>query len=437
MMPMQHKPIDFGNMEEGLDRQLLTPVQKRFLQVNRERLARAALALGPRENLLLDVLPLLFHVNHPSLPGFTHYDTPAGIHAYQPDAGVLRQIKTLSRAFQLQRGGPVTHAAIDALFLMGSPGTLGQSVHSDLDVWVCHRPGLASPELAKLRRKTDAISQWAAGEGIELHFFLMDAEAFKNGIQLELDNESSGSTQHRLLLDEFYRTALHLAGKLPLWWFVPAQQEHVYNTITHILLHRRFLRRDDVIDFGSTQPIPTAEFVSAATWQLYKAIDAPYKAILKLLLLEVYAEQLASGMTLAQQFKRAIYAGQLNVDELDPYLMLYRRLESYVQDKQQTERLDLLRRCFYFKVNQALSRRPPSAAGNWQRSSLQQLVATWGWTSNRLSQLDQRRQWKCLQVMREREVLIRELNGSYRYVHDLAGADDSRAQRQEMLVLGR
>lgn len=432
---MQLKPISLGNIEEGLDRQQLVQLQKRFLQINRERLARAAQSLSSRDNLLLDLLPLLFHVNHPSLPGFIRYETPCGVSGYQPDAGALRQIKTLSRAFHYQRSPAARDDAIDALFLMGSPGTLGQSAHSDLDVWVCHRPELDPKAIALLNRKAQDISQWAAGEGIELHFFLMDATAFRRGIRLDLDNESSGSTQHRLLLDEFYRTALHLAGKLPLWWFIEAERETDYDKLSGILLQRRYLRAADIIDFGPSQPVPLEEFVSAATWQLYKAIDAPYKAFLKLLLLEVYSEQ-QQQLTLAQQFKCAVYAGNLNVDQLDPYLMLYQRLERYLQQKGQEQRLELIRRCFYFKVNQALSKRTSNSA-NWQRSKLQQLVSQWGWSSHSLVLLDKHRQWKCPQVIQEKNLLTRELTDSYRYIHDLAPAGGDSNSRQDIAVLGR
>ncbi len=37
--------------------------------------------------------------------------------------------------------------------------------------------------------------------------------------------EDCGSTQHILLLDEFYRTAVRLAGKRILWNMVPCDEE--------------------------------------------------------------------------------------------------------------------------------------------------------------------------------------------------------------------
>ena len=45
-------------------------VRKRFLAINRERLRRTQEALRYRTRDFLDLLPLLFHVNHALLPGF-------------------------------------------------------------------------------------------------------------------------------------------------------------------------------------------------------------------------------------------------------------------------------------------------------------------------------------------------------------------------------
>src|SRR3546814_10476158 len=57
-------------LEEGIDRKVLGALRARFLSVNAGRLERARLAMSPRQQLVLKLLPLLFHVNHPILPGY-------------------------------------------------------------------------------------------------------------------------------------------------------------------------------------------------------------------------------------------------------------------------------------------------------------------------------------------------------------------------------
>ncbi len=45
--------------------------------------------------------------------------------------------------------------------------------------------------------------------------FFINAEEFRQGKLGDLTSESCGSAQHSLLLDEFYRTSVLLAGKYP------------------------------------------------------------------------------------------------------------------------------------------------------------------------------------------------------------------------------
>lgn len=57
-------------LEEGIDRKVLATLRARFLKVNAERFERALQSMSTRQQLVLQLLPLLFHVNHPSLPGY-------------------------------------------------------------------------------------------------------------------------------------------------------------------------------------------------------------------------------------------------------------------------------------------------------------------------------------------------------------------------------
>ncbi len=51
------------DIDDGIDRQDLTRLRKRFLTVNHDRLQRANLILSSRQQLVLRLLPLLLHVN--------------------------------------------------------------------------------------------------------------------------------------------------------------------------------------------------------------------------------------------------------------------------------------------------------------------------------------------------------------------------------------
>ena len=431
--------VEDHEFPDSIDRKKLTKIKQDFSALNQARFARTLAVLSERQQQFLQLLPLLFHVNHPMLPGYISHHTPAGIPGYTPGKNEIRIAKSLARSFNFQRDLIDKTNAIDALFYMGSLGTIAQADNSDIDVWVCHTEGLTGPMLAELQQKCNQLSRWATDAlHIETHFFLMSAEKFRMGQQTLLTSEASGSAQHFLLLDEFYRTSVWLAGKLPLWWFVAAEQENQYQEYTENLLGKRFLRAADYIDFGGVPAFPTNEFIGAGVWQLYKGIESPHKSVLKLLLLEAYANPNFCE-PLSLNLKRKVYALTVDADQLDAYVLVYERLEQYLLAQQQQTRLELVRRCFYFKAGRQLSRTSRTATKSWQRLLLEQLVKSWGWTHHQITMLDNRAWWKAPHVLAERNLLASELNQSYRLLLDMSKNSlvDAAISSNELLILGR
>ncbi|MDG5499869.1 class I adenylate cyclase [Marinobacter sp. BGYM27] len=426
--------LDFA---EGIDRKTLKRLCDRFLKVNQARCDRARMALATRQQVVLDLLPLLFHLNHPALPGYLDHACPHGIAHYTPDPSALDAAQRLARSFRSRSSGRRL-ADISALFLMGSPGTIGHSVASDLDVWLCYRPDLAPEGVAQLEKKAAAISGWAATLGLELHVFVFSAEDFRTGRQnVEVNGENCGSAQHYLLLDEFYRTGIYLAGCYPLWWLIPADQEEQYDVLVRQLQDCRFIRPDQYIDFGAVTRVPSAEFLGAGVWQLYKGIDAPWKSILKLLLIECYARD-ADQPLLSRVFKEQVYAGVTETNALDPYVLLYQRLEQWLLSLQTPERLALVRQSLYLKSGLPLSRLERSDR-SWQGALLSELTQQWGWTSADIKQLDDRERWRINDVQILRRTIVAELTHSYRFLSRMARSHAVRAaiRPTDMSLLGR
>lgn len=400
------------------------------------RLERARSLLSPRQQLFLDFLPLLFHCNHPSLPGFNSIKSPCGVSHYAPNDELLQRVRRhLSSSFQLlDNSAP---PAVEALFLMGSVGSIAHAHSSDVDVWVCHNPGLEPAQRQLLREKADNITRYAeAALGLELHFFLMCADEFHAGERKALSADDCGSTQHFLLLDEFYRSAILLAGKHPLWWFIPADTPH-YDDTKQLLLRKHKRLREQTLDFGNVHRIPPGEYVGAGIWQLFKAISSPHKSLIKLLLIEMYARQHPDNQLLSQQIKSALHQQSGEDFTHDPYQLIYQRLESYLLERGESARLELLRRALYFKTEVKLSLLPEAA--NWREQALRTLTEHWGWAHDHLRNLDMRNLWKVRRAREEHQSLVRELTGSYRFLQDFA-RDNSAEQlisSHEMTVLGR
>ncbi|WP_455220974.1 class I adenylate cyclase [Kaarinaea lacus] len=412
-------------------------IKNRFLEINQQRLQRTQDSLKWKQRNFLNLLPLFFHVNHKQLPGYVSGETPAGISYYSPDKASIDAAKNFSNDFVYKESALVKRD-IQSMFIMGSVGTIAQSEKSDFDIWLCYNPSLDANQLTELQVKCDYIEVWAESIGLEVHFFPMDAEKFRKGEVHQLSSESSGTTQHHLLLEEFYRTGILLAGCFPLWWLVPPEHENNYDEFVHHLIHNRFIDQDEVIDFGGLAKVPVEEFFGAGLWQVYKGIDSPYKSVLKILLMETYASSYPNCELLSQHFKQKVYDGLTDLNALDPYSILIRRLEEYLIKRNEKERLELVRRCFYFKVNVPLSA-PPRSKDDWQRDCLKELVASWSWSPQHIEELDKRDEWKIHRVLQERKLLVEDLTLSYMFLSKFArnNAGLSRISQRDLNALGR
>jgi len=425
-------------MDAGLDRKQLADIKKRFVRLNKQRLMRMRKGMPDHQVDFSDIVSLSIHENHPILPGYINKEVPSGISDYTPGKIAIRAAKKVAKSFSLKRRAQMRREIL-SIFIMGSSGTIGHSGDSDFDIWVCHRKGLDQDLLKLLQQKLNLISRWAQSIGIEAHFFLMDEDYFRRQQSAPMDKEAAGSSQHYMLLDEFYRTAILLAGRYPLWWMVPVDENNNYQEYADLLLNKRYLRPSDWIDFGHIPEIPANEFFGAALWQVYKGIDSPYKSVLKIALMEVYASMHPEVSPLCQDYKQLVYQADPDANRIDPYLMIYRKVESYLLQRKEFDRLELIRRCFYIKVSIKVSNPPTKAAFGWRRELMTELVRQWGWEQDQLLQLDSRKDWKINRVITERRKLVQELTNSYKFLSAFARQHTtlSRISQQDINLLGR
>lgn len=74
------------DLDQGIDRKELSKLRARFLKINQGRLDRAMEGLSTRQQQVLTLLPLFFHVNHPLLPGYVSGATPPACPVSNPTA---------------------------------------------------------------------------------------------------------------------------------------------------------------------------------------------------------------------------------------------------------------------------------------------------------------------------------------------------------------
>ena len=124
---------------------------KRYLDLNRERLVRAKSVMTVKAQKFLSLIPLFLNYNDPHLPGFKHNDVPCGIDGFVLDDFHKDWLK--ARLSPEDKLTAPKRNEILGLYAMGSTSSIGQGVHSDLDIWVCVGHDISAQRLSFLNEK--------------------------------------------------------------------------------------------------------------------------------------------------------------------------------------------------------------------------------------------------------------------------------------------
>ncbi|MGZ8161445.1 MAG: class I adenylate cyclase [Methylobacter sp.] len=419
-MAKQYPPIHLGSPGEDIGIKDLQAIKQRFKRLHQIRAQRIQDFLQPRQRIFLDLLPLIFHRNLPLLPGFISSGTPSGISDYNPGSQAIKAAGQFTKNFRYTPN-PLQHYSIEGLFLMGSVGSIAFSKSSDMDIWLCYQSGLMPSEIDELQKKATAIEHWATSLALEVHFFLMNSEQFRLGRDTPISSESSGQTQHYLLLEEFYRTSVYIAGKSPVWWLVPPHQENNYTSYVNHLKENRFIYDHELIDFGGLDAVPAEEFISATLWHIYKSLQSPHKSLLKLLLMECYASEYPHIVWLCQDIKQAVHQGNYAVIDLDPYLLIYQKVEAYLQKTNSFERLALARQSFYLKIMGSSDNTMNTQTRESRQEYMANIAKNWNWPASTLADLNRQRYWDIKKATQEHAIILQQLTHCYRMITGFAG----------------
>ncbi|NOQ14003.1 MAG: adenylate cyclase [Methyloprofundus sp.] len=428
--------IRLGSLGDDISKKDLQNIVERFIHLNQSHLQRIQSFLQPRQHIFLDLLPLLFHQNNPLLPGFNSPETIAGIPNYQPSANTLTQARSLAENF-IYQPLTLTNPPIQAIYLMGSVSSIAFAQHSDIDIWLCHDHKLLPTEIDDLQDKATAIEQWAESLELEVHFYLVDSQAPLKGASSPLPSDNSAPAQHYLLLEEFYRTALYIAGKTPVWWQVPPQEEQNYSRYVQYLQENKLLSEHETIDFGGLEEIPAEEFVTATLWQLFKSLSSPYKSLLKLLLMECYACEYPNPKWLCLEAKEAIYQGLFDLDNIDPYVLIYHKIEEYLSVENDPDRLNFARQCFYLKIMGDMEEQAGQQKLTYRKAIIDQMAERYRWPRRLIAGFSENNSWDIQKASKENHLIMRQLKMCYQMISLFSNTNVSLSINQDIQPLGR
>ena len=386
---------------------------KRYLELNQERLIRAKSVMSHKAKRFLSLVPIFLNYNDPSLPGFREEDVPCGIDGFDPDETQREWIKNHTDNFQNLK--EPAKREILALYAMGSTSSIGQGITSDLDLWVCVGHSISQERLNLLNDKCRLLSSLAHGCGVDLNLFVTLDNRFTKASHDDLDSENCGSAQNLFLLDEFYRTAIRLCGRYILWFMISTKEESAdYDFYVQKVLNHPSINKEEWFDFGSVVNSSPGEYFGSGLWLLYKGIDSPFKAAIKILLMESYSNDYPQSDLLSSRLKDYFLTHDGYGIELDAYYLMYEKVSAYLQSIGDNKRLKLLRVCFFLKIFMGLNGLSNSDALIYRQRLLQDFLKQWNWDRNFVAIITNRDLWKFSFVSRFYQELFHSLIESYR-----------------------
>ncbi len=378
--------------------------RRRFLEYNRIKYQRFQ-SLLPNNTVrrIINTIPYLLSVNRKNLPGYVENDVPVGIANYFVDENTKKFIRAKFPGAYVEIN--YKNPSIEMLAVMGSVGTIAYNKKSDFDYWVCiKRENFTDDAYKNFQKKVEAVQKWASVElKVPVHLFINDVGRIRENVFAEDGDEAFGTTIGAVLKDEFLRSSIIVAGKIPFWWVLPSSvMDEEYEKSLKILPKEK--AENEFVDFGNIYEISKENFLGAALFQIIKSLGNPFKSIIKLGVLEKYLFGSEGSPILSRKVKMNILRGSLSNDVIDSYLLMFKEVYDYYKSAIGDRGfLDVLERSLYLKIDPQLSRYTGVKDKRnipYKVEVMDKYVQDWGWDSETIKELDNFENWDFNRIMR-------------------------------------
>ncbi len=250
------------------------------------------------------------------------------------------------------------------------------------------------------------------------------------------DHESSGSAQGKILKEEFYRTMIHVAGKIPLWCVTPLWEENENFQKLPAIIARL---NNDYLNLGDVSMIPRGEFFGASIWQLFKSLKSPFKSVMKMGLLEKYICDETKPHLLCNTIKAGWTPGRCNLKLHDPYLLLLEEILDYYKRTHQEKAESLIKICFFLKLGFMPGAFDQTVLGI-RKKIINEQLEKWNWNEEKINALGNLHDWPFERIIKFSDQVNNYLLATYKKLsRSLQGTTEKETMitPQDMTILGR
>lgn len=394
--------------------------------------------ISPKESSqILYLLPWLLSINHKKCPGYLpDFKAKFKVFGIESVPEIRKKEAVFKTAFKVEDSGQLYVQGretyiIEGVYTIGSIGTIAQTAYSDCDIWVCvDFEKLGRKNRQFLTQKINLIKDWFDENcKIPVYFFISDINDIKSGYFGKLDKESSGSAQKNILMEEFYRTTIVIAGKTPLWWLCIDSGESLDYDSCLASVKKGIGGGYEYADFGNLPPVKPEEYLGASLWQLQKALASPLKSVIKMALLKRQIDD-PNRRLAADLFREKIMLSKPD-DFVDPMTFTIDLLMQSFDTGTEPERLSFLKECFFLRCNMKVFEK-----NQLKKKLVNSFLKRSNIPKNVLQNLENFKNWDMSSQIKLGKRLVQELFSFYKTISS-AGKTNPHINERDLTVLGR
>jgi len=291
------------------------------------------------------------------LPGYVDSaDEPFGIAGFEKSGFYREALNTGAIPDRLTGVWENDTPAVQGLYHIGSLGTFTQSRGSDFDYWVIvNSDDFTEKRFSDLQFKLDELMVYSREQyGQEVSFFVHDVQDIKNNNFDPVKGEGTFTAPRSFLKEEFYRTFMMIAGRIPFWAVFPVGlTDREYDSFVEEIHRAEHLSvyRNDYIDLGNLAHISPEEIFKGILWHIGKSKQDPVKALIKASMVACYRFGPKEDRSLMCDMVKKGYE-KAGIDDylVDPNRLLFERVIRFYENMDDSNRISLIKNAIFFRL---------------------------------------------------------------------------------------
>jgi len=370
-------------------------------------------------------IPFLLHINSPEYPGFTDKNEIAhGIYNFENSGFYKESVKTNIFPKSIIETNKIETPAILGFYHIGSLGTFTQSKGSDFDYWVIiDKRKFSKDRYDSLEKKLDAILKYCREEyQQEVTFFVMDQKEISKDCYAPFKGEETLTAPKIFLKEEFYRTYLMIAGKIPVWSVLPESNDSQINTGMNAdgMAAQVLSMYDDLIDLGQIRTIPVEDVLKGLLWHICKSVSDPVKAVIKATMVFSYGfGKPTSQLLLCEKIKQGYSKAGIDDYAVDPYKAVFDRILEF-HEAEDPKGINLIKNAIFFRLCGYPDVKMPDE-NTPKRFLLDKYIRIWNLNKNQVGKLASFSNWSESEKLLLEKSFVQRLAQMYNHAIEKSG----------------